>query len=81
MKVTKSMKLQSPTHEYSSVGWEFELSPEDLGLPSPPYTLQQAREILAALRKECQIQCCGAMVAEGAMSKEEFFELCGNDNK
>lgn len=75
MKVSKSMKRQPQNAEYASTGWSFELEPQDLGFPPPPYTQEQAREIMLALRHECQLQCSGALVAEGLMSIEEFKSL------
>lgn len=72
------MKRRPPNEDYASTGWSIELTPEDLGFPPPPYTLVQARLLLLALRKECQLQCCGALVAEGLMSEEEFKALVGD---
>lgn len=78
MKISKSMK-RSPGHaDFASSGWTIELCPEDLGFPPPPYTLEQARQIIMTLRHECQLQCCGAMVAEGLISEQEFHSLVGD---
>ena len=72
MVVTKQAKRSDPRAQFASIAWSVTLTPEDLGLPSPPYTPEQAIRIVETLSYQAQLLVNSNMVRDGVMTPQEF---------